>query len=509
MRLNLSRNVKKIAINTASNYGRQVVDTVGNLLAVSILLSKLGAAGYGLVVLGQSLIAFVNVFKAGLFGGVSQRLALCIGIEDYRHARQIYSVSLLASGILSCITLLLGWIGSSWLPYVLQVPQGAETEFRWMLFGIFAAIAVNMAASPIEAVLIALEKFVAWNGIYVVARILFVLTLLLTVFVLDSGVVSFGISLFVWALVGLVGCYVIVKHKHSRWTRFGKRHCCWSEFRQITTFSSYVFIRDFCFYLRIQAKNVFINLLFGPEMNAVYGLAIMWDRFIRLPAAKFVNVLIPQVAKLHAQKDKARLEKLLLKSCHYCTVGSLLLFFGLMYFRETIFRLWLGQITQTVQYATEVTPVLVVGTLLILTQSPTISALQGAGRVKAMAAAAVVALVVDLALTGYLVFARGWYVEGFALGTMVNYAIFSLMFLPVLAIKAFKLNTYTFVNEIYIRAFLRTIIPVSILFIGSFLVNPIMITIAIITAAAGFFLVWKKTLDREEKQVFGLNLMHA
>ncbi len=501
---NVSTIVKRIAVNTGSNCGRQTVDTLVNFITVTILISNIGTIGYGLIVLSQSLVAFIAVFKNGLFGGVGQRLAVCLSKQDYSKSCKIYSTSLLGSSVFGVIMVILGYVAACCAPQILNVPPEYAHSFKWLLFMIISAIGLSVSGSPIEAVLIACEQFVWWNSIYIIARICFLLVLLFTVLYMKMGVIGFGLSLMTWAFIGLIGCYLVVRKRYSDKVVFKLAGVSWSEFREVTNFSFFVFIRDLCFYLRIQAKILFINLLFGPEMNAVYGLAIMWERLIRLPTTNFVNVLMPQAAKLSAVHDERRLRLLFLKSCHYCSMVSLLLFFALMCYRETIFKLWLGELTVVTKYAMELTPILVFGTSLILCQAPAISTLQGVGKVKQLAFVAVTALVVDVIVTSYLLIFCDWHLVGFALGTMVNYAILSLIFLPVLSAKTLKIGLWEIIRDVYAYACLRVVLPVGIIFLSHLWGNYLVQIGGFILALLVFVFIWKVSLDNDEKRLLGI-----
>ncbi len=401
--IKFSKTVKKIAVNAFSNQGRQVVDTVVNLLIITLLINKLGIASYGLVVLGQSLIAFMNIFKGGLFGSVSQKLAKSFVQIDRIYSYRIYTAGMFCSLLVSVLLIIVAILVAHMAPMYFNVPSGMERPFQTMLMLIFTAIAFSIATSPVEAVLIAKEDFILWNSVLIIARICYFAMFILCLYFTDLGIVGFGVSLLVWAVIVFAGSFMAVRVKHSHQIKADIKILCIQDLKQIFKFGFFVLLRDICHYFRAQAKTIIINILFGPEMNAIYGLALTWDRLIRMPAANFVNVLIPQVAKLSAAKDTRRTRLLLLKACHYTGIFAIISYTIAVVYRQPIFKLWLGEITSDVNYAMQIMPIIIAGTAVIMANSPAIATLQGAGKVKGMAFASVFALVADGILTWYLI----------------------------------------------------------------------------------------------------------
>jgi len=74
--------LRKILINTLSNYVLKGILIILNIIAIPIFINELGAGFYGVIVLAGTLLANFIVFDLGFVAGVTKYVASFKAIND-------------------------------------------------------------------------------------------------------------------------------------------------------------------------------------------------------------------------------------------------------------------------------------------------------------------------------------------------------------------------------------------------------------------------------------------
>ena len=100
--------MKKILINTFSNYVFKGSLIILNIIAIPIFINEVGSGNYGLLILASTFLANFFVFDLGILAGVTKFVATYKAKEDQASINKVISTTLFISicfGVLICLVI--------------------------------------------------------------------------------------------------------------------------------------------------------------------------------------------------------------------------------------------------------------------------------------------------------------------------------------------------------------------------------------------------------------------
>tara|TARA_X000000368_G_scaffold89881_1_gene68583 strand:- start:19093 stop:20610 length:1518 start_codon:yes stop_codon:yes gene_type:complete len=299
--------LRKILINTLSNYVLKGILIILNIIAIPIFINELGAGFYGVIVLAGTLLANFIVFDLGFVAGVTKYVASFKAINDQNSINKVISTTLFLSicfGLFLCIVLFTAVNFG-----LLELLKGkseymAESKNIFILAGVLSIIA--WPAKILEGALQGLQKFVVLNFYKGIGRIS---ALVLAVFCAKKGFSTtliflvLNIDLFIICLSLL---YVLKKELPD--LSISYIHISKSTFFMIFSFSAWIMLSQVAVLVEYQLDTLIIGLFLPIAAVATYVVIIYPFRIIQQVSGLAASAIMPAVAEMHALKGDDSIE---------------------------------------------------------------------------------------------------------------------------------------------------------------------------------------------------------
>lgn len=335
---------KQIILNVLSNYAGRLVGIGLGFFLVPFLITKMGKEVFGLIVLFESAVLFVEVLST------SARVALS------RHATFVLSqgrddefLSYLSTGrvlffVLAALVLSIGLLISLGLPVLFRISPNHQQEARFLfalMTGSFAVTVPNMAY---------------WSGLYARQRYD------LIHFSTSLGVVSRGLALFVlfsllpdrhinlatygWIYLGMTwvqNFFIFMAFKRIfpgfrfRWNLFDARKA-----KEMLSFGFYMFSSHSGSVVHDNVIQWLINRMWTSSANAVYGIGIKISAFTENIISDPAWTLTPTFTDLAAKGEKERLKQFLFAYSKGMATLVIPVCLVLIAFASSILDVWVG-----------------------------------------------------------------------------------------------------------------------------------------------------------------------
>ncbi len=335
---------KQIFINIFSTYiGRGIGMALGFFL-VPFLIVKLGLEVFGLIVLFESLMRFVEMFSTSIRVALSRYATFSLAQGDSEEFSQYLSTGRGIFFVLSAVVLVGGLAFSRLVPAIFSVPDAYHSQ-SVILFSIMTvAFAITIPNIVFWSVLFAKQRFDLINisdsaGLVLRAVVIFIAFSVLPekyVSLPTYGVVYLAMT---WAQNFFVFFWSkkIVPDLKIRLSLFR-----WNKVRSMVSFSFFTLLGHSNAILYDNTVNILINILWGPASNAIYAIGIkcaaLMDRLFKEPAW----TLAPTFTELAAKGENEKLKELYFVYTKALSLICIPICIFLMIYAGPVIRLWIG-----------------------------------------------------------------------------------------------------------------------------------------------------------------------
>ena len=308
-----------------------------------------------------------------------------------------------------------------------------------MLAIVGVRIAVGFPMTVFGAVTTARQGFVLNNC---VAMAIVVLNGVITYVVLISG--GTLVTLVFWTTLTSVGGYVAYAWTARRvFPQLAFRVSYFSRrlWRDVTSFSIYMFVVDIASQVTFNIDNVLIGAVLGTSAVAVYAVAVRLSEYQRRLCDQFSGLLFPVAVGIRAGGDVDRLQTALVEGTRLAVILVSGVTICLVAFGGPLITHWMG-----VDFAASVPPfiILAIVGVVIVSHASQSSVLLAAGRHRLVAAVWTVEACANFAISLLLV--RRFGSVGVALGTAIPIAVGHLGVLTPAACRLVKLPLRQYVS---------------------------------------------------------------
>jgi O-antigen/teichoic acid export membrane protein len=335
--------VNQLKAGTVLSYFSMGLGYLVFIIYTPIMLRLLGQSEYGLYNLVASVVAYLGVLNFG-FGSAYMRYYLRYKIkEDREKIATLNGMFLIIFSVIGLIAVIAGTI----LAMNTEVIFGSElTSFELSRAKILMIILViNLAISFPSIVFVshitANERFVFQKLVQMI-KIGVNPFVVLPILILGYG--SVGMVL-VTSILNITieiayATYCIKKLK----MRFSFRNFDFKLMREMTVFSSYIFINLLIDQINWNVDKFILGRFHGTISVAVYGLAAQLNAYYILIASAISSVFIPRVHKLVSNSDNnSELTKLFTRIGRVQFIILSLISSGLIFFGRPFINIWVGK----------------------------------------------------------------------------------------------------------------------------------------------------------------------
>ncbi|MGQ9729341.1 MAG: oligosaccharide flippase family protein [Candidatus Fervidibacter sp.] len=331
---------RRVARNMVSRSARHFVSALVGFVLIPMFTKYLGADQYGVWVLAQSVVGYLNLMEFGLTTTLTRHLAAAKATGDYDQANRILGqLATLMWFVGALITL--GAIGGSLLlPHLFKLDPMQAALFQWAfsLIGIQAALGV--VTNIWEGAMSAVEDYHILNGLYIfaaLARFAYSIALLK---------LGYGLLALLSAQFVVIGIVWLLDHLYMKWRypqlSFRPRWYGWREAKPLAKFSTAVFVSHISGLLANDTDKVIAGAMLGPTAVAIYQVGYKLYDLARTIFASSIGVLMPTAAGLAARNEQERLRRML------CQVSSVMvgilgaIYIPFIFYGKSFILLWVG-----------------------------------------------------------------------------------------------------------------------------------------------------------------------
>lgn len=312
------------------------------LFFTPFLLSTLGDRGYGLYVLAISLIAYLSIIDLGMSDCIVRFLIKYKVSGDKEGESNFLANMVLVYIILAVATLIFGYVFYYQVNFIFSDSFNNQelVVFKEMLFWIVISVSFTILFNPINAIIIASEKFIFFRGLEIVTYL--ITTLMMSVYLyygyeaLTMILISVSMSVLT-VLIKIFYAFFRLETK-IKLLFFSKE-----EISNVLKYSAPIFIVIIVEQIYWKLDNVIIGSLLGPSLITIYALGLMFHKYFMKFGTAISRVMLPNVVRsIEKGSCVNELTCLIAKVSRIQAFIILLLLSGLILFGKEFIVLWIG-----------------------------------------------------------------------------------------------------------------------------------------------------------------------
>lgn len=497
---------KQIVKNLLSNYTARGLGLFLSFLLVPFLISKLGKSAFGVVVLAESLIHFMDVATVSIRNALARHAAFSLSQDRKQDFIEYLSTGRILLFGLAGGVLLTGAYLSFNLSRVLRVPPELSHDSHWMFFWMVLTFVISMPNSAFWAVLYAKQRFDLINFSQSSAMLLRAILIFTAFTFLPAPYVSLASYGFAYLLVSWLDNLIVYlwAKKISPGLSLHWKHFRKEKVRGIFSFGVYTSMNYLSAVIYDNVIQVVINLFWGPAYNAIYGVSAKFPIMMRRLFLEQTWTLTPTFIHLAATKDHERMKRLFFVYSKLMAVLSLPVSVFMIVFAGPVIELWVGP---DFKLASRIMPVQMLPLIFIIPAAAGVCLVNAHAKMKLPSlvnvAAAVLKLLAGILLAKFL----GWGLMGIVVGAAVVSIPTTVFFGTNYSCRTAGISTTEFWKQTYVRPMGWTLVVVALGFFavhalpgGFHSPKPALFSVLGVLGILYFLGAYKFVINREEKQ---------
>ena len=447
----MERPVFNLMTGALTKYAFLFVSIGIGIVLMPFTLSRLGTAEYGLWMLVASMTAHFHLLDLGYGNGLVRQITQADARGDEEEINTILSTFLVVYGAIGLVAL--AGVAALILFVLPRFPNLSPEQVvtaQWVLGILGLRVVAAFPMSVFGAVTTARQRFALTGSIAIAVALLQAAA---TYLVLSAG---YGLVPLVAATTFIAlssyAAYAAAARAAFPALRLAVRRFSRSQLRQVTGFSLYLFLIGIAIQLGTKMDALVIGAFLGTSAVAVYTVAMRIAEYQRQLCGQISTLLFPVVVRYHADENQVALRTTLLEGTRLSVALVAGLTVCLLAYGSQFIQIWMGP-----GFDGAVGPfyVLILLGVVIVAQGPTGNILLGAGRHRLVAALSMVDVVVNLALSLFLVTRFG--LLGVALGTAIPYLVLNLFVMVPAACREVRVPLWSFVASVVTPAAVGTL----------------------------------------------------
>lgn len=371
-------NHKRIVKNSIFLYLRMMVVLICDLYIVRVVLQALGAEDYGLFNVVGGVVASLS-FLTGVLSTASMRFfSVELGKKEKGNLSQVFFNVFIVFVSITIVALILGEsLGLWFVSEKITCPEAKRQSILWVYHISLISFVITLSSTPYRALFLAYENM----NFYAIISIVEVFLKLIVAFMIFLSpidrVIFYAIGLCIVAILISIAYFMVAykKYPESR-LKYKPSKQILKDVFSYSSWSMFGSIANICYH---HGLNIFLNILWGPLINAVYTIGNQVGNALNLFGISFFSAVRPALIKEYVGHDVQ-------STLHLFNLSNKVLFFLVGFLiliiypnTEIILNFWLKKY----DYNTIIFVKLFLFNSLILTMHLPITAIiQAAGKVK-------------------------------------------------------------------------------------------------------------------------------
>lgn len=333
-------NLRVIARNVAGTWAVTVVSMLTLLFLTPFVISHVGKVGYGVWLITNSILAYLDILGFGV-GGVTKHVAARRVHRDWVGVNQVINTSLMLL-LPACALALLGTVLLAWqAPFWLKLDGFPPDQARWVILLSGAALSLSLLASTINRLFAGFERYDISNliqiGVTLSQAALFVVVLQQ-----GGGLVQMATVALAVTCVSVMLRWYFARRLFPSLNIYPRKYVDRATLRLLAGYSGFTLLLTLLTIVQQEFAALLLGFQKGVSAVAVYVVAQSLVGYLGNFAWGMVSVLIPTVSAMDASGQS----QVIIKTWFTATrlaLGGIGLFFALLAVAGPAFIvIWLG-----------------------------------------------------------------------------------------------------------------------------------------------------------------------
>jgi O-antigen/teichoic acid export membrane protein len=419
--------IKRLMINTGSNYVVLLLKLVLTFLLTPIFIDNLGTYKFGIWELVVAILGYTGLLDLGLLSTIARFTAKYRAEDDQDALNKVFS-SVLAflttiGFVLAVITLSIAFTQ----PDILVESENDNiNEYFWFLVIIAIQIAAKFPGLVAAGTLEGYQKYYIKNILTVIDSVFIITATLLfmnkeNALVLLAGVSTFGLA---WKYIVY---FIVLRKDHSYPLIYSRAHVSIATLKELLSFGLKSFVQGVAHRIEARSDIFVIGSILGPAIVPLYSipsnLVAYLDNFVQTGS----NAFMPLFSDLSARKQNNKITKIYILTSKLLVSILILLSIGILFLGAHFVGIWIGD--QFYDDAVQLIPFLILYSIIPLLNPLASRYLTAVGRHGIYAKIAPVTAILNITLS--ILLAKEWGIVGVAIGSVIPVFIFFPVILTV------------------------------------------------------------------------------
>jgi O-antigen/teichoic acid export membrane protein len=336
-----------VIVNILATYVRIVLVAGMGLFSVRWVLQALGSEDFGLYSVVGGLIVFILFIGGTMSSSVQRFYAYAIGQGDPEEVKKWFNTAFSALVVFSCILVIVGvLLGNYLIKNVMIIPPDRLSTCLWVYYlSIFNAVGTLLAASY-------MGMFTAKQRIFELSFWNVIQTCL--AFALAWYLLRASGDLLLFFALGMVGIKFLTDLIQIARGIFLFRECrlklnYWfnkKQFAELFAFITWDLFGGAGYMVRNQGTALLINIFFGPQVNAAYGVANQVAGQTQTISRSLQNAIAPEITTREGAGNRDSMITLSLRTSKFAVFLTYMWLIPLYMEVEYVLALWLTNVPE-------------------------------------------------------------------------------------------------------------------------------------------------------------------
>lgn len=316
----------KVAANTGILYAKMGITVFISLYTLRLILTALGAEGFGIFNVVGGAIALLGFLNASMASASQRFMSYNQGAGESDKLKQIFNVSIVLHFLIAMVLIVLLEIaGYFFLNGLLNISPDRLPAAKMIYHFMVVSTVFSVLAVPYDAVINAHENMLIFAILGIVESVLKLIIAIFITYTSHDQLIVYGLLMSALSIFLLIIRVLYCSRKYGECILQPLKNFSQPIFKEMTGFASWTFIGSSTSIVAYYGQGIVLNMFFGTVVNAAQGIAHQISGQLGAFSSTMLNALNPVIAKSEGAGDRSLMVKASM-------LGSKISFFLLMFF---------------------------------------------------------------------------------------------------------------------------------------------------------------------------------
>lgn len=266
------------------------------------LIHHLGTDAYGFIPLVTQITGYIIVITATLNSATGRYITIALEQNKNEEANQYFNTSLFGSMLLVLLLIPLAAWTTVYIGSIIVVPDGLETQIRWLFVFTIAGFFLGTLQSPFSVSCFCRNRFDLQNTISLIQQIARVGIVVLFFSMVTPQIWQVGFAVLVSMFFGW-GWSIRLWRRLTPTLSISLAHFSRRALKNLFSTGGWIAINLVGSLLYLSIDLLVINRMFGPEPTGRYAAVMQWSVLLRSLAGVIACLFGPTIFYYYARHD--------------------------------------------------------------------------------------------------------------------------------------------------------------------------------------------------------------